>query len=336
MGRFWYDSAWRGAVNHLARPPDRPGTTIQASREVRRIVGRENIGPLTRRRNGPALAFAAGHAALLCATGALLWMSLGAWWVVVAAFVHGTVISHLFAPYHEAIHGTPFASRPLNTALAWITGLILMLPPTAFRYEHADHHTYTQDVARDPQMIPIAERLGGYLYYASSIPYFQGIFANLALHAVGRMTAPTARSVPAGERGRVRRDALAFWAVYAGLAALSLALETWAVVVLWLVPRLIGEPVERIVRMSEHVGCALSEDMLANTRTVLTWAPLRWLSWNMALHTAHHAIPQVPFHALPRLHRLIEPHVVDLRHGYLATVRFHLANARRGAGAAAG
>ena len=316
-------------MNDVARPEHQPPTTIQASRDVRRIVGAGNIDPLTKRKNGPGLVFASGHAALLCATGYLLWSSLGTWWVIPATFLHGTIISHLFAPYHEAIHGTSFASRPLNTGLTWITGLILMLPPTAFQYEHADHHTYTQNIERDPQMIPIGERLGGYFYYTSSIPYFQGIFTNLLLNAVGRVTPPTARSVPESARGQVQRDALLFWTVYAGLALGSVILETWAVAILWLIPRLVGEPIERIIRMSEHVGCARTEDMLVNTRTVLTWAPLRWLSWNMALHTAHHAIPQVPFHALPRLHGLIEPHIADLRYGYLETVRFHLENARR-------
>ena len=33
---------------------------------------------------------------------------------------------------------------------------------------------------------------------------------------------------------------------------------------------------------------------------------MRWLMWNMSWHTAHHAFPGVPFHALPALHREIE------------------------------
>ncbi len=315
-------------MNDVAIPDDQTQTTIQASREVRKIVSKDNIGPLTKRRNGPGLLFAGVHTGLLLVTGYVLWSALGTWWVVPATFLHGTIISHLFAPYHEAIHGTPFASRSLNKALKWVTGLILMLPPTAFQYEHADHHTYTQNIDRDPQMIPIGERFMGYLFYASSIPYFRGLLGNLFLHAFGRVTPLTARSVPESAYRRVQIDALAFLAVYAALALGSVLLETWAVAIFWLIPRLVGEPIERIVRMSEHVGCARTEDMLVNTRTVLTSAPLRWLSWNMALHTAHHAIPQVPFHALPGLHRLIEPNIVELRHGYIDTVRFHIENAR--------
>ena len=321
-------------MSEIARPEEQTQTTIQASREIRDIVGKDNIRILTQRRNGPGLLFAACHATLIGATGYLLWLSLGTWWVIPATFVHGTAISHLFAPYHEAMHRTPFASRPLNAALSWITGLVLMLPPTAFQYEHADHHTYTQNIDRDPQMIPIAERLGGYVLYASSIPYFQSIFTNLFLHPFGRMSALTARSVPDAARRRIQIEALAFWGVYGALAVGSIALETWAVVIFWLIPRMVGEPIERTMRMCEHVGCARNEDMLVNTRTVLTYAPVRWLSWNMALHTAHHAIPQVPFHALPQLHRLIAPKIVELRNGYVDTVRFHIENARRnGAGA---
>ena len=316
-------------MNDVASLDEQSQTTIQASREVRNIVGKENIGVLTRRKNGPGLLFAGGHVTLLLATGYLLWSSLGTWWVIPATFLHGTVISHLFAPFHEAMHRTPFASRPLNTALSWVTGLILMLPPTAFQYEHADHHTYTQNIDRDPQMIPIAERLGGYLLYGSSIPYFQSIFTNLFTHPFRRVSALTARSVPDIARRRLQIEALAFWGVYAVLAIGSIALETWAVAVFWLIPRMVGEPAQRIIRMCEHVGCARTEDMMVNTRTVLTLAPIRWLAWNMALHTSHHAIPQVPFHALPQLHRLIAPKITELRHGYIDTIRFHFENARR-------
>ncbi|MDA0261025.1 MAG: fatty acid desaturase [Proteobacteria bacterium] len=315
-------------MNDVAEPNEQIQTTIQASRAVREIIGKENIVPLTQRRNGPGLLFAGAHATLLTASGYVLWSALGTWWVIPATFLHGTLISHLFAPYHEAIHGTPFSSRWLNRSLCWLTGLILMLPPTSFQYEHADHHTYTQNVDRDPQMIPIGERLGGYVYYASSIPYFKGIFTNLFSYAFGRMPTLTARSVPEAARRRVQVDALVFLSVYGALAVGSIVLETWAVAMFWLIPRMVGEPIERIVRMSEHVGCARTEDMLVNTRTVLTFRPVRWLSWNMALHTAHHAIPQVPFHALPQLHRLIEANISELRHGYIDTVRFHIENAR--------
>ena len=79
----------------------------------------------------------------------------------------------------------------------------------------------------------------------------------------------------------------------------------------------------RVIRMSEHVGCARVPSMLENTRTVLTNAPLRLLAWNMAYHTAHHAVPQTPFFRLPALDAVLRDHVAETRGGYVDFVRTH-------------
>ena len=73
----------------------------------------------------------------------------------------------------------------------------------------------------------------------------------------------------------------------------------------------------RVIRMSEHVGCARVPSMLENTRTVFTAAPLRLLAWNMAYHTAHHALPQAPFFQLGALDAVLRAHVVETRDGYV-------------------
>ena len=97
----------------------------------------------------------------------------------------------------------------------------------------------------------------------------------------------------------------------------------------FVLPRILGEPAMRLIRMSEHVGRPEVADWLANTRTVLTIAPLRWLAWNMAFHAEHHAVPSVPFHALPALHRELGPRIADVRRGYAAT-QLHLVRLARG------
>ncbi len=91
---------------------------------------------------------------------------------------------------------------------------------------------------------------------------------------------------------------------------------------------MLGEPVMRVIRMSEHVGRPRVADIRRNTRTVVTFAPLRWLAWNMAFHAEHHALPSVPFHALPSLHRILGPHLEDAEHGYIATQIHLLRHAR--------
>ena len=297
---------------------------VRPSTIVRRIIGSGRLSGLVKRRNAPGLEFAAAHAALIGSGGWVLWGVLGTLWAVPATVVHGILIVHLFAPFHESTHYTAFRTRWLNTLAGWITGLVLMLPPMAFRYEHTAHHKYTQDLERDPQMIPIGELRWGFWYYASAIPYIRGTLSGLLRHSIGRLSTSELRNVPPALHGAVRRQSWAFWCVYGFVAALSLHFESWLAVQLWLLPRIAGEPFMRIIRMSEHVGCARVPNMLENTRTVLTSAPLRLLAWNMAYHTAHHAMPQAPFFRLPALDALLRDHIVETRDGYVDFVRSHL------------
>jgi len=119
------------------------------------------------------------------------------------------------------------------------------------------------------------------------------------------------------------------WAVYAGIAVLSIATGSLAALWLWLVPRVIAEPVMRVIRMSEHGACPLVPDMLKNTRTVLTLRPIQWLNWNMAYHAEHHSLPAVPFHALPALHGHLGPHLAELEQGYGRTQALIIERARQ-------
>ena len=296
---------------------------VRPSDIIRDIIGRGRLAGFVERRDVPGVAFAVAHAALIVATGWLLWRTLGTAWVVPATIVHGVVIVHLFAPFHESTHYTAFRTRWLNTAAGWATGLLLMLPPTVFRYQHTAHHRYTQDIERDPQMIPVGEHRWGFLYYASAIPYFRGVLSGLLRHPFGRLSPGERRDVPPAQHATVRREARILWCAYLALAAASVHFESWLAVQLWLLPRIAGEPLMRVIRMSEHVGCARVPSMLENTRTVFTTAPLRLLAWNMAYHTAHHALPQAPFFRLGALDAVLRDHVAETRNGYADFVRTH-------------
>jgi fatty acid desaturase len=43
----------------------------------------------------------------------------------------------------------------------------------------------------------------------------------------------------------------------------------------------------------------------------------RFIYWNMNYHVEHHMFPMVPYHALPRLHRLLLP---DMPKPYASTI----------------
>lgn len=286
--------------------------------KVTDILSREQRAALSQRQDRAGLIFLCGHMASLGVTGWLLYGALGTLWIVPATVLHGFVIVHLFSPFHECSHGTTFKTRWMNTALFWLCGLILMLPPHFFRLEHAAHHAFTGNPQRDPERIPMADRLGGFLLYGSAIPYFRNILHHLIFHPLGRFTEVERGFIAPHSRRRVQRQAWVMWAVYLTIAAVSLALQSWAALLFWVIPRVVSEPFQRFIRMTEHVGCPLVPSMLRNTRTTLVATPLRWLAWNMPLHAEHHVISSVPFHALPALHRDLAPHLGTVSKGYLA------------------
>ncbi len=298
----------------------------------RDLVPATALRDLAQRRDAPGLTFLAAHLATLALTGSLVWLSLGSAWLWPAMFLHGVVIVHLFAPFHETAHSSAFRSRRLNESVYWATSLILGLPPTHFRLEHAAHHAHTSDPAHDPEMITAGNTVRGYLWYASSLPYFYYLLSSLVRHPFAAFTDVEKGFIAESQRQRVQREAWVMWAVYGAIFVLSLGTGSTAALWLWLVPRVIGEPVMRIIRMSEHGACPLVPDMLRNTRTVLTLGPIQWLNWNMAFHVEHHSLPAVPFHALPDLHTHLAPHIAELEHGYARTQAHILAKARTHAG----
>ena len=300
---------------------------VHESEDIRTIVGREKVRDLMRSSDAWGLLFLFGHFGTMCATGYLLYLSLGTWWVIPATVLHGFIIACLFAPFHECGHNTPFKTRWLNSAVYYLTGLMLLEFTLRFRYQHADHHTYTQEEGRDPQILSIGEKLGGWLYYASAIPHFQVHFSTLRRIPFGNLTEDEKVYVPESARPKVQREALFFWAVYAAVVAVSIGFQSWAAVIFWLIPRFAGEPLQRIIRMAEHVGCAYNGNVFENTRTQFTFAPIRWLCWNMPYHVEHHAIPLVPFYKLPELHKILREREKVLGNGYCATAVRQIRNA---------
>src|SRR5436190_15747159 len=90
---------------------------------------RADLRRLLARTNRHAAALLAAHAAVLVAGGVWVWAAIGSWWVVPAAVADGIVVAHLFAVFHECCHRTAFRWRPANHAVAWVSGLVIGLPP---------------------------------------------------------------------------------------------------------------------------------------------------------------------------------------------------------------
>jgi fatty acid desaturase len=261
----------------------------------------------------------AGHVALLMATGWLIWMAYGSLWLGPALLAHGIVLVFLFAPLHEGVHRTAFRSRWLNDLVAWLCGVVLILPPTYFRAFHFAHHRFTQDPARDPELAsPKPATLRAYLWHLTGLPYWSERIATTIRHARGRVEEPF---VSVTLRPHLMREARLLLAIYGLIALASLALASPAALLLWVAPALLGQPFLRAYLLAEHTGCPLVPDMLRNSRTTHSLALVRRLAWNMPYHAEHHAHPAIPFHALPQAHALLAERIENQAPGYVAVNR---------------
>jgi fatty acid desaturase len=202
--------------------------------------------------------------------------------------------------------------------VAWVTGLVLILPPNYFRAFHFAHHRHTQDPASDPELAggaPVGLRT--LIWRLSGIPYWVDAVRTLLRHAVRGVDAPY---IAARRRPAIVREARIYLGVYALGILASILTGSWAMVLFWLAPAVFAQPVLRAYLLAEHTGLPLEPDMLRNSRSIRSNPLVRMLAWNMPFHAEHHAYPGVPFHALPALSRDLRPHIEHCRRSYLAVL----------------
>lgn len=293
-------------------------------------IPRRTLKALRERSNLPGLVHLAIHFAALAATGMLIHFTLGTWAWLPASFLHGAVIVLLFAPLHECSHGTAFRTRWLNTTVGMLAGFISMRPFLYFRYRHTAHHTYTQHETLDPDRVPLPDSMRAYVLMILGASFWPKMLGTLWRGTTGRFNAQELTFIPDSDMRRVSLEIRVAVLLYVLIAVASIALQSWVAVLYWLFPRFIGEPLLRAIRMAEHTGAEESPNLLANTRTTLANPVFRTLYWNMPYHAEHHIASSVPFHALGRLHREMQPHLACVGQSYWQVHRQIIAKAWRG------
>jgi fatty acid desaturase len=278
---------------------------------------RRELKALMQRSNVPAFKHLAVWVLVLAATGSLIYVSYDTMWIWPAMFLHGIVLVHHFSLQHECCHYTVFKTRWINDLVGNICGFIIMLPNRHFRYEHCDHHTYTQLTGDDPELIALPKTLGDYFLYLSSWPYWRNKFTELARHTLGHLTPDEERFVPRQEHKTIIWEARIMLAGYLAIIAYCAVTNWWGLLFYWWIPVVLGEPVMRFIRMTEHVGLPCVRDMKENTRTNYVTRPMQFLAWNMNYHAEHHYAASVPFYSLPALHEKLKNHVVVEPRGYI-------------------
>jgi fatty acid desaturase len=283
------------------------------------LIGKAELKRLSTRSDAAGLLHLAGHVVLLIATGALIYLSTGTLWIWPAMFMHGTALIFLFAPLHETIHRTAFRSRVLNDVVAFVTGVLVVLPREYFRAFHFAHHRFTQE-ADDPELATNKPAtVLQLLWHVTGMPEWWWALKGLVTRACGRLP----ETFYATER--VRRSVIleSRWvlAIYAAALVGSIAAHSAVLLWYWVIPIVLAQPMLRFYLLAEHSACPRSADMLENTRTTYTNGLVRFLAWNMPFHAEHHAWPSIPFPALPRTNALVRDQLRKTAPGYGAAMR---------------
>lgn len=233
------------------------------------VIDRKSLKAYTdRRSDAQGLFFLARHFLVLFATGALVVLAIGSWWVLPAMILHGAVMALLFAPAHECSHATPFRSRWLNESVYWLVCLIYILPPSMFRHSHLAHHRYTQIRGSDPDMVlPHNSTVWDYANYVSAIPFWKRGIHWLFTLPLGKIAEKHRHFIPDSVVPKIKREGQIVLCIYAAIALTAIAFQSWLPLWLWILPRFLGEPFMRWLRIAEHAECAESADLTENTRT---------------------------------------------------------------------
>ncbi len=245
------------------------------------------------------------HLLAIVASGWLLWLTWGTWWGVPVFMLYGLLVNYLYAAQHESSHETVFRKRWMNEWLGRFTGFVLMYPRDYDRWQHLVHHRNTQDPEKDSELLSegLGSGLFGYLLGLSGVSLWIGLGRTMIKHACGK--APANKSeyyLTEQQKKTVIAEARWHLAGYALIAAVSIVLQSWPAVILWVAPVMAMSWAHQLQNYIEHSGLPTGgKDIWTNTRTVKTNAFMGWLSWQMIYHAAHHIYPAVPFHRLKDL-----------------------------------
>ena len=105
------------------------------------LLGGPYLAALSQRSDLRGAARLGVHLGCVAITGAAVWLALPVWYLLLPAMaLHGVTLVTMFAPMHECMHRTAFASRSINLAVGWLAGVLSFYNATYYRHFHAWHH----------------------------------------------------------------------------------------------------------------------------------------------------------------------------------------------------
>lgn len=243
-----------------------------------------------------------------------------------------------FAGQHEFLHRNAFKTKWYNDVCLFLVGCFCFELGAHERVMHKQHHTYTNNIDKDPELTSYftrdeLERPGFRNIPLNRMDYFRGIFDifdTLKMRAGRIFNSARGKAVDysgfgwslkewnySAESGIMRQIQRCAWGQIAFYICMFLIfgrsqaglqnLAFW-----WICPVIVGYPVVNFFRNLEHADCEVSEvsNCLLNTRSVSSNLLVRVILWDTTFHAEHHCYPMVPFFNLHKISALMKGHVV--------------------------
>lgn len=235
-------------------------------------------------------------------------------WVTLAAFsIHGSFFSFLSqaAAIHELSHGTPFKTKALNEFFLGLFGFLTWNNPVWFRVSHARHHQNpVHDVLDQEVVLP---QIFDWKIFVQTMLFsptgFVRLVVDMTRKASGQLTTDWAHSL-FDDKPKKHKQMIG-WARFIllghiAMVAIFLYIGQWILIPIVAIP-LYSNFASFLCSGTQHSGLQGNvPDFRRSCRTILINPFARFWYWNMNYHIEHHMYAAVPFHALPRLHKLMK------------------------------
>jgi omega-6 fatty acid desaturase (delta-12 desaturase) len=222
-----------------------------------------------------------------------------------------------FILMHDCAHGSFFASRRLNDAVGYMTGVLTLTPFGQWRRDHALHHASSGDLGRrghgDVPTLTVRE----YQAKTRRQRFWYRVIRHPALLLLGGPI-----HLMLGQRFRTRSTATgtrqinSIWATNAGIVAL-LSVAMWmlgwkTVLVVYGLPYYVAAMAGvwlfyvqhqfEDAYWTSHGDWDYATAALRGSSHLELSAPLRWFTGHIGLHHVHHLAPRIPNYRLQRCH----------------------------------
>jgi fatty acid desaturase len=290
---------WEGGRSGIKR---KPVTVWWAPR-----IDRKLLRSLMKRKNYRGFINVGLWLLLLGALGYAGAVTMSSPWCILVFFVYGNVFGNASARWHETLHGTPFRTPILNEIVFFLSSAADFRDIVFTRWSHVTHHSYTIDTEVDleihaPRPVKMWKLLLDLFYIMAGIT----LISQLVLHTLGIPTKAARRVVPPADFPRMFWAARATVLLHLAVIALAVVLHSWLPILLFTLPRFYGGPLLHIFAMTQHAGLAEnSNDHRLVARTMHLNPVFSFLYMHMQYHVEHHLFPNVPFHALGKLHKAV-------------------------------